>query len=66
MLSRDDHGFIDLSARALNAAIDRSILAEPATCFVMMTELHSAQLRRALDQTRPVRLSPIRTTNSEP
>jgi len=28
MLGRDDHGFVDMSATALNAAISGSILAE--------------------------------------
>ena len=34
MLGRDDHGFVDISAMALNAAISGSILADPEACLV--------------------------------
>jgi hypothetical protein len=36
---RVDHGFVDINAMALNAAISGSILAEPEACFVMMMAL---------------------------
>jgi hypothetical protein len=36
MLGRANHGFVDISAIALNAAISGSILADPDACFVMM------------------------------
>jgi hypothetical protein len=36
MPGRDDHGFVDISATALNAAINGSILVDPETCFAMM------------------------------
>jgi len=36
VIGRDDQGFVDISATALNAAISGSILAEPDACFVMM------------------------------
>ena len=39
MLGRDDQGFVDISATALKAAINGSILAEPEACFVMMMAL---------------------------
>jgi hypothetical protein len=39
MLGRVDHGFVDISAMALNAAIRGSILADPDACFVMMMAL---------------------------
>ena len=39
MLGRDDHGFVDMSAIALNAAIRGSIFADPDACFVMMMAL---------------------------
>ena len=39
MLGRDDHGFVDISAMALNAAISGSILADPEACLVMMMAL---------------------------
>jgi hypothetical protein len=39
MLGRVDHGFVDISAIALNAAINGSILALPEACFVMMIAL---------------------------
>lgn len=35
MLGRDDHGFVDINATALNAAINRSILADPDACLVI-------------------------------
>ena len=34
MPGRDDHGFVDINAMALNAAIKGSILAEPEACLV--------------------------------
>jgi hypothetical protein len=34
MLGRADHGFVDIKAMALNAAISGSILALPDACFV--------------------------------
>jgi hypothetical protein len=39
MLGRDDHGFVDISAMALNAAIKRSIFALPDARLVMMMAL---------------------------
>jgi len=39
MPGRDDHGFVDISATALNAAISGSILAVPEACLVMMIAL---------------------------
>ena len=39
MLGCDDHGFVDINAMALNAAINGSILALPDACFVMMMAL---------------------------
>jgi len=36
MLGLDDHGFVDISAMALNAAISGSIFADPEACFVIM------------------------------
>ena len=39
MLGLDDQGFVDISAIALNAAINGSILAEPDACLVMMIAL---------------------------
>src|SRR5262249_16678644 len=39
ILNRDDHGFVDISATALKAAISGSILAEPEACLVMMIAL---------------------------
>jgi hypothetical protein len=39
MLGREDQGFVDISAMALNAAIGGSILADPDGCFVMMMAL---------------------------
>ena len=39
MLGREDQGFVDINAMALNAAISGSILAEPDACFVMMMAL---------------------------
>jgi hypothetical protein len=36
MLGRDDHGFVDISVTALNAAMSGSILAGPEAYFVMM------------------------------
>jgi hypothetical protein len=39
MLGRNDHGFVDISAMALNAAISGSILAVPDASFVMMMAL---------------------------
>jgi len=39
MLGRVDHGFVDIEAMALNAAISGSILAEPDACFVIMMAL---------------------------
>ena len=35
MPGRDDQGFVDISAIALNAAINGSIFAEPVVCFVI-------------------------------
>jgi hypothetical protein len=37
MLGRDDQGFVDINAIALNAAISGSILADPEACFVTRT-----------------------------
>jgi hypothetical protein len=34
MLAWCDHGFVDIKAMALKAAINGSILAEPEACFV--------------------------------
>ena len=34
MLCRDDQGFVDINAIALNAAINGSILADPEACLV--------------------------------
>ena len=39
MLGREDQGFVDINAMALNAAISGSILADPDGCFVMMMAL---------------------------
>src|SRR5262245_5053666 len=39
MLGREDHGFVEIRAIALNAAISGSILAEPEACFVIMMAL---------------------------
>jgi hypothetical protein len=39
MLGREDHGFVDISAIALNAAIRGSIFALSDACFVMMMAL---------------------------
>ena len=36
MLGRDDQGFVDIKAMALNAAISGSILADPDAFFVIM------------------------------
>jgi hypothetical protein len=35
MLGRADHGFVDINAMALNAAISGSILAVPDACLVI-------------------------------
>jgi hypothetical protein len=34
MLGRDDQGFVEINAMALNAAIREAILADPEACFV--------------------------------
>jgi hypothetical protein len=39
MLGRDDHGFVDINATALNATISGSIFADPDACLVMMMAL---------------------------
>jgi hypothetical protein len=39
MSSRADHGFEDISAMALNAAIIGSILAEPEACLTIVMAL---------------------------
>jgi hypothetical protein len=41
MLGCDDHGFVDINAMALNAAISGSIWAEPEACFVISLWLHA-------------------------
>ena len=33
MLGREDHGFVDISAMALNATIRELTLADPEACF---------------------------------
>ena len=45
MRRRDDHGFVDISAIALNAAISGSILALPDACLVVMMALPFAHAR---------------------
>ena len=39
MPGRDDHGFVDISATALNTAIRGSILADPDACLVIIMAL---------------------------
>ena len=39
MLGRDDQGFVDIKAIALNAAMSGSILADREACFVMIMAL---------------------------
>jgi hypothetical protein len=36
MLGRDDHGFVDIKAMALNAAIRGSIFADPEAGFAII------------------------------
>jgi hypothetical protein len=45
MLGREDQGFVDINAMALNAAISGSILALPDACLVMMMMAGSLALR---------------------
>jgi hypothetical protein len=39
MSSRDDHGFVDISANGIERGIDRSIVALPDASLVMMMAL---------------------------
>lgn len=45
ILGLEDHGFVDISAMALNAAIRGSILTDPDACLVMMMALPSGSAR---------------------
>jgi hypothetical protein len=48
MLGRVDHGFVDINAMALNAAISGSIFADPEACFVMMMAFPRGSTRALL------------------
>jgi hypothetical protein len=56
MLGRDHHGFVDISATALNAAISASILVDHEDCFVIGIVLPISSAR-ALATDHDIRLS---------
>ena len=57
MPGRDDQGFVDISATALNAAISGSILADPDACLVTRIALPLGSTR-ALATAHDIRLRP--------
>jgi hypothetical protein len=48
MLGRDDHGFVDISAIALNAAISESILGGPEASLIALPLESAAAVRACL------------------